>query len=252
MSDAAEHIGGIVAGDVVWGIDVAAPRAAMLPTIRFTLGGGGGGGNYLPARAKRRVRKEQTTAYQQKIAALRKQLDQDVPITCWSDRIREESDGTLAVSFGSGISKPRTISIASLNIQGCKHLEEEKEQGKEKGADKLELLVGDFKKDRREVLLLQHTGALVHDHLEIPAAKGTGKKYFVHGVKQENNHIHGGVGIMLSRRAAAFAWKEAGSPEPIGSTLLSGTARFMSLVPAFDIGSSAVADRLGGGARMNE
>ena len=48
MSDAAEHIGGIVAGDVVWGINVAAPRAAMLPIIRFTLGGGGGGGTIFP------------------------------------------------------------------------------------------------------------------------------------------------------------------------------------------------------------
>ena len=90
----------------------------MLPTIRFTLGGGGGGGNYVSSRAKRRIRKVQTTAYQQKIAALRKQLDQDVPVTCWSDRIREEPDGTLAVSFGSGISKPRTISsIASFNMK---------------------------------------------------------------------------------------------------------------------------------------
>ena len=116
--------------------------------------------NYLPARPKRRIRKAQRTAYQLKIAALRKQLDQDVPVTCWSDRIREEPDGTLAVSFGSGISKPRTISIASLNIQVCKHLEEVKEQRKKKGADRLELQVEDFKKDRREVLLLQHTGAL--------------------------------------------------------------------------------------------
>ena len=61
MSDAAEHIGGIVAGDVVVGIDVAEPRAAVLPIIRFTLGGGGGGGNYLPgpnvesARCRRRL-----------------------------------------------------------------------------------------------------------------------------------------------------------------------------------------------------
>ena len=62
----------------------------------------------------------------------------------------------------------------------------------------------------------------------LAAAKGTGIKYFVHGVEQENNHIHGGVGIMLNRKAA-FAWKEAGLPEPIGSTLLSGTARFVSL-----------------------
>ena len=184
--------------------------------------------NYLPARAKRRIRKAQRTAYQLKIAALRKQLDQDVPVSCWSDRIREEPDGTLAVSFGSGISKPRTISIASLNIQGCKHLEEEKEQGKGKGADKLELLVKDFVKDGRDVLLLQHTGVQARDQLDLPAADGTGIKYFVHGVTQENNRIHGGVGIMLSRRAA-FAWKEAGSPEPIGSGLLSGTARFMSL-----------------------
>ena len=58
--------------------------------------------NYLPARPKRRIRKAQRTAYQLKIAALRKQLDQDVPVSCWSDRIREEPDGTLAVSFGSG------------------------------------------------------------------------------------------------------------------------------------------------------
>ena len=88
----------------------------------------------------------------------------------------------LAVSFGSGISKPRTISIASLNIQGCKHLEEEKEQGKGKGADKLELLVKDFVKDGRDVLLLQHTGVQARDQLDLPAADGTGIKYFVHGV----------------------------------------------------------------------
>ena len=48
MSNAAEHIGGTVAGDVVWGIDIAAPRIAMSPITRFTLGGGGGGGNCLP------------------------------------------------------------------------------------------------------------------------------------------------------------------------------------------------------------
>lgn len=170
-----------------------------------------------------------TTAYKQKVDALRKQLDQDVSVACWSDRIQEAPDGTLEVSFGSsGISKPRTISIASLNIQGCKHTESEEEQGKGKGVDKLELLVRDIIGHRRDVLLLQHTGEKAPGQLELPAAEGTGIKYFVHGVQQENNRIHGGVGIFLSKRAAK-AWEEAGSPEPIGSGLLSGTARFMSL-----------------------
>ena len=85
-----------------------------------------------------------TTAYQQKVDTLRKQLSQDVPVACWLDRVQETQDGTLLVSFGSGVSKPETLSIASLNIQGCKHTEKEEEQGKGKGADKLELLVRDF------------------------------------------------------------------------------------------------------------
>ena len=35
---------------------------------------------------------------------------------------------------------PETLSIASLNIQGCKHTEKEEEQGKGKGADKLDAM----------------------------------------------------------------------------------------------------------------
>ena len=59
-----------------------------------------------------------------------------------------------------------TTLIDVMRKNSEEQLEEEKEQGK--GADKLELLVEDFKKDRRDVLLLQHTGAQAHDQLEIP------------------------------------------------------------------------------------
>ena len=159
----------------------------------------------LSQRAKRRIRRMTTTAYQLKVDTLRKQLGQDVPVACWLDRVHETQDGTLLVSFGSGVSKPERISIASINIQGCKHTEKEEEQGKGKGADKLELLVNDFADNRFDILLLQHTGEKESNQLDLPAAEGKGIKYFVHGVEQENNRIHGGVGILLGRKATR-AW----------------------------------------------
>ena len=177
----------------------------------------------LPAQAKRRIRRlnDRSAIASERIARLRKQLSQDVLVDCWSDRIREAPDGSLEVSFGGTTSKPNTISFTSLNINGCNHLTD-------RGEEKLQFLVRDIIKEERDVVLLQHTSAQKDDQPETDALAQEGMRMFVHGAEQENNHIHGGVGIILSRKAIK-AWKEAGSPDPITSGIFSGTARYMSL-----------------------
>lgn len=149
------------------------------------------------------------------------QLSQDVLVDCWSDRIREAPDGSLEVSFGGTTSKPRTISFTSLNVNGCNHLTD-------RGEEKLQFLVRDIIREEMDVVLLQHTSAQKDDQPETAVMSREGMRMFVHGAEQENNHIHGVVGIILSR-GAVRAWKEAGSPDPITSGIFSGTARYMSL-----------------------
>ena len=136
--------------------------------------------------------------------------------------MREAPDGSLEVSFGGTTSKPRTTSFTSLNINGCNHLTD-------RGEEKLQFLVRDIIKEEMDVVLLQHASAQKDDQPETTAMSREGMRMFLHGAEQENNHIHGGVGIVLSRRAVK-AWKEAGSPGPTTSGMLfSGTARHMSL-----------------------
>ena len=74
------------------------------------------------------------------------------------------------------------------------------------------------------VLLIQHTGAKKDDVLYIGNSPVT---FFIRGSTLDNNHIHGGLEIALSRKAY-IVWVEAVKEEAVKSVIIVVTTRYMS------------------------
>ena len=95
----------------------------------------------------------------------------------------------------------------------------------DRGSDILEGLNQEMVDRSVNVFLIQHTGAKKDDVLDIGDSSET---FFIHGATQDNNHIHGEVGIAPSCKAY-IAWVVAVQEESVKYGIIIGTTRYMTM-----------------------
>ena len=105
------------------------------------------------------------------------------------------------------------INILSQNVRGFN------------STDKIEETINIMLDRNIDIFLLQETHTIHQNNNNDFSIQGY--RIFLHGSSEDNHHLKGGVGIILSPQAI-IAWKKAAIPPTLGKTI-AGAARFMSI-----------------------
>ena len=148
---------------------------------------------------------------------LHKYLIEDREVKCWEQQLQGASQDILFVE------KPCTLkscdnTFQTLNANGLRLNEDG-------GSDLSEVLNQGIVNRSVNVLLIERTRENRGDLMDIGNLPAT---FFIHGATQDNNHIHGGVGIGLSR-SAYRAWVESGKEKAVNPGIVFVTTTYMSM-----------------------
>ena len=113
----------------------------------------------------------------------------------------------------------RYLNILSQNVRGFNSI------------DKIEETINIMQERNIDIFLLQETHTIHKNNNNDYNIHGY--RIFLHGSTENDHHLKGGVGIILSPQAI-IAWKNAGALLPTLGKTIAGAARFMSIKLLFE------------------